>query len=212
MRPTLWKHKLPIVIPSYFTSGSIPGVEGRINGQCVNIVLDTGCGAMLISKSCVENCGLRVFKQNKRNVPSLVGPSGEILKQYGEVICVLRLAKFKVKLRLQVVENLSADILLGTPFFKKYNAIIDFLSEKVSLTIGKDNDLTRMELPMVENVPKNLIAAEAVIIPPFGEKLITVRKFEMKRNNTVMIKSVGDQSKGFVGCPNAIANSNQISR
>ncbi|RWR98630.1 hypothetical protein B4U79_19248, partial [Dinothrombium tinctorium] len=118
---TLGRRKPPLVISSFFINGSIPGVEGIIRGHKVNVVLDTGCGGVLMSSECANNIGI-LPKLPKVGTVLLEGPTGERLDYRGDTCCDLVLAGKKVRVKCRVVGRLSADILLGSPFFEEHKA------------------------------------------------------------------------------------------
>jgi len=63
-----------------------------------------------------------------------------------------------------VVEKLATDLLLGTPFFKKNQAVIDFLKERVTIG-GEAGDLSKIVVPMVWKQPKLKSLINCVILP-----------------------------------------------
>ncbi|RWS01647.1 hypothetical protein B4U79_16705 [Dinothrombium tinctorium] len=204
IKPTPRKNKLPLPISSYFINGNIPGVEGFINGHSINVVLDTGCGAILMSRKCARRCHLKVHK-TKRNGPNFIGPSGERLKILGEAKCIINLMGNKIQIRVSVISKLATDVLLGTTFFDKHKAEIDFVNRKLSLNIGVENDLTRMSIPFVESKPINLVTEESVVIPPFAEVAVKVSSDrKISARNSILLGRKIRVHNGAVGCLNGI--------
>ncbi|RWR99788.1 hypothetical protein B4U79_19201, partial [Dinothrombium tinctorium] len=141
VKPTSRKTPLPSIIPSLFIGGSVPGVEAIINGNRVNVMLDTGCEEILMSAKCAQKCGLKINTPAKGK--RFVGPSKENLKYIGTTKCLLRLADSEVTLRFHVIRKLASDILLGSNFFKKHEAIVDFIKGRISFTVGPSFDSGR---------------------------------------------------------------------
>ncbi|RWS09036.1 Retrovirus-related Pol polyprotein from transposon-like protein [Dinothrombium tinctorium] len=143
------RKKLRKVISSYFINGSIPGVEGLINGISVNVVLDTVCGEIVMSKNCASKCGVKIIHR-KRNVPSFVKPSGEHLEWCGETNCELELMEIRIPLKLHVISKLSSDVLLGTR-----SVVIPPFSESVVEVEATDNVKSRELFIHGKNLARN---------------------------------------------------------
>ncbi|RWR98390.1 hypothetical protein B4U79_17180, partial [Dinothrombium tinctorium] len=148
--------------------GSVPGVEATINGNRVNVVLDTGCEEILMSAKCAQKCGLKINTPAKGK--RFVGPSKENLKYIGTTKCLLRFADSEVTLRFHVIRKLASDVLLGSNFFKKHEAIVDFIKGRISLTVGSENDFTRVQVPFKDKRQLNVVCDEEAVIAPLSRR------------------------------------------
>ena len=107
-------------------------IQAKINGHKVNLILDTAAGASVLDRACIQKLGIEeVFSEE--NAAGL----GTSEHEMG----LIELLKFElaeqffestefVSLNLDHVQVAGGDNiihgLLGSPFFRKYQAVLDF--------------------------------------------------------------------------------------
>ncbi|WP_404340193.1 aspartyl protease family protein [Pseudoalteromonas mariniglutinosa] len=115
-------------------------VEAKINGKLLRFILDTAAGSSVLSKACLIELGIQEVSSKEK--ASGLGTSehemGDIVVPEIELGGTLFGSTEFVSLNLEHVQAAGGEKgvhgLLGSPFFSKYAAIIDFGSNQVVLS------------------------------------------------------------------------------
>ncbi|RWR99628.1 integrase core domain protein-like protein, partial [Dinothrombium tinctorium] len=108
------------------------------------------------------------------------------------------------------IGKLSADILLGYPFFEKHKAVVDFLNDKLTLQLGRENDFTRLVVPFSKRKPCKLVADESICLLPLEEGEIPI-SLSQELTGDVEIHSAS-VSSGAIMTVNAIACASKLKK
>jgi Retroviral aspartyl protease. len=109
-------------------------VNSKFQNSNLNILLDTGSEASLISQSIVEkfqNLNQHIIKVNRL---TLVGPNNKKLYDVNKMLDItLELNNHKLVFQLLIVPNLTMDIVLGSDYLNKYKAKLDYENRKLCI-------------------------------------------------------------------------------
>lgn len=115
-------------------------VEAKINGKLLRFVLDTAAGASVLNKACLAELGIQetISGESAAGLGTSEHEMGDILVP--EIELGGRLYEYPefVSLNLDHVQVAGGEKgvhgLLGSPFFLKYEAVIDFGANKIMLS------------------------------------------------------------------------------
>lgn len=189
-------------------------MTGCVNNINTKIILDTGSGLSIIDQSLV--------KDNKINYSHnilLTAATGHNLNFIGFTNINLQLGNLIFSHKIAVVKNFKHKILLGSDFFNKSGAVLNYQNNTLILTnlfgekcviyfTGHNNyDSVFNQIDIFDNKKtiKKLICARDVKIAPFATKLIKVRtKERVQRGVYIAEKSDDLQYKKGCQIPSAL--------
>jgi hypothetical protein len=100
-------------------------IQGVLEGSPALILADSGANTMIISESYCNDHGIPIYSGNKLGLKYSNSTTEEVSKKTADVRLVVQ--GLKATVRFHVVKEIAGyDIILGTPFFMKYGAIMDF--------------------------------------------------------------------------------------
>ncbi len=111
-------------------------VRGKVRGQAVTVLIDSGAAGNFISKQLVDSCGFVIEELDPSRRSTALMADGTA---YDLNFCVQR-ANVKIKdyndfMDLDVVPLDSAyDVILGQPWLKKFNPAIDFAGNVITFS------------------------------------------------------------------------------
>ncbi|RWS18649.1 hypothetical protein B4U80_14578, partial [Leptotrombidium deliense] len=182
--PNSWHkivQKTMCVVDERDVDTTIPEVDARINGRIVSIKLDSGCQTVAISKQLAEKLGLMDRStKSTNNSTRFIGAGGEDLDYCGSVYTKINFGGGTVvKVMLNILGKLKSDILLGTPFFEKHRAAIDFLRKSLYIDALDNHSLIRIQVPFKNtNITEKMTASETALIPPKTEYALSIENIK----------------------------------
>lgn len=116
---------------------SISEIHGKLENQDQEIIVDTGSEVSAISKNkLIEleyKCN-RKLEQLPINNITIVGVTGVRSKKVSkQVMLFLELNEIRVPVNFLVIENISADIILGMDFLRKHKCVINLAEQILTL-------------------------------------------------------------------------------
>ena len=103
----------------------------RIRNEPVHAILDSGTAVCVITKRLAEKLGLKITKPSKTIVVTADGTKTRALGQIEKV--PLALHSLLIPTTFHVIESRNDTLLLGTDWFNKTRAILDFERQIVCL-------------------------------------------------------------------------------
>ena len=107
-------------------------IQVKINGHKVNLILDTAAGASVLDRACIKKLGIqeKLSEENAAGLGTADHEMGLIEVLKFELAAQLFESTEFVSLNLDHVQPAGGDNiihgLLGSPFFRKYQALLDF--------------------------------------------------------------------------------------
>ena len=107
-------------------------IQAKINGHKVNLILDTAAGASVLDRACIKKLGIqeKLSEENAAVLGTADHEMGLIDVLKFELAGQLFESTEFVSLNLDHVQPAGGDNiihgLLGSPFFRKYQAVLDF--------------------------------------------------------------------------------------
>ena len=107
-------------------------IQAKINGHKVNLILDTAAGASVLDRACIKKLGIqeKLSEENAAGLGTADHEMGLIEVLKFELAGQLFESTEFVSLNLDHVQPAGGDNiihgLLGSPFFRKYQALLDF--------------------------------------------------------------------------------------
>ena len=111
-------------------------VRGRVNGQAVSVLIDSGAAGNFISKQLVDTYGI-VTKEidPSRRTQALMADGTAYDLRLCARRATIRIKKYQDSVDLDVVPLDSAyDVILGQPWLKKFNPAIDFAENIITFS------------------------------------------------------------------------------
>ena len=115
-------------------------IKAKINGHKVRLILDTGAGASVVDRACIKELGIEevLSNENAAGLGTADHEMGLIEVLNFELVGQLYESTEFVSLNLDHVQVAGGDNiihgLLGSPFFRKYEAVLDFGANTLTLT------------------------------------------------------------------------------
>ena len=107
-------------------------IQAKINGHKVNLILDTAAGASVLDRACIKKLGIqeKLSEENAAGLGTADHEMGLIDVLKFELAGQFFESTEFVSLNLDHVQVAGGDNiihgLLGSPFFRKYQAVLDF--------------------------------------------------------------------------------------
>ena len=107
-------------------------IQAKINGHAVRLILDTAAGASVLDRACIKKLGIQeeVSEENAAGLGTAKHEMGLIDVLKFELAGQLYESTEFVSLNLDHVQAAGGGDtihgLLGSPFFRKYQAVLDF--------------------------------------------------------------------------------------
>ena len=114
-------------------------IQVKINGHKVNLILDTAAGASVLDRACIEKLGIqeKLSEENAAGLGTADHEMGLIDVLKFELAGHLYESTEFVSLNLDHVQVAGGDNiihgLLGSPFFRKYQALLDFGTDTLTI-------------------------------------------------------------------------------
>ena len=103
----------------------------RIKGNPTIAVLDSGAAVSIITKRLMHKLGLKINQTSNVQVITANGECIRALKQISNVKIIIQ--NISIPISLQVIESPNEILLLGTNWFTKTHASLDFGDQKITL-------------------------------------------------------------------------------
>ena len=114
-------------------------IQAKINGHKVNLILDTAAGASVLDRACIKKLGIqeKLSEENAAGLGTADHEMGLIEVLKFELAGQLFESTEFVSLNLDHVQPAGGDNiihgLLGSPFFRKYQAVLDFSTDILTI-------------------------------------------------------------------------------
>jgi len=143
---------IPFSDDSEIPSSFWPGVAGRINGQEVNIRLDTGGNFLVMGKQRAEQLGIALAHEGRSahgavRVKSWRGIADEM--KLGEELCFEHVP-------VAILESLGSHAIFGTNILEQFLATMDYPNSRFILTPRHRKDLYRAHLELLPKKQERL--------------------------------------------------------
>ena len=115
-------------------------IQVKINGHKVNLILDTAAGASVLDRACIKKLGIqeKLSEENAAGLGTADHEMGLIDVLKFELAGQLFESTEFVSLNLDHVQPAGGDNiihgLLGSPFFRKYQAVLDFGTDTLTIS------------------------------------------------------------------------------
>ena len=115
-------------------------IQVKINGHKVNLILDTAAGASVLDRACIKKLGIqeKLSEENAAGLGTADHEMGLIEVLKFELAGQLLESTEFVSLNLDHVQPAGGDNiihgLLGSPFFRKYQAVLDFGTDTLTIS------------------------------------------------------------------------------
>ena len=115
-------------------------IQAKINGHKVNLILDTAAGASVFDRGCIKKLGIqeKLSEENAAGLGTADHEMGLIEVLKFELAGQLFESTEFVSLNLDHVQVAGGDNiihgLLGSPFFRKYQAVLDFGTDTLTIS------------------------------------------------------------------------------
>ncbi|TMP72500.1 retropepsin-like aspartic protease [Pseudoalteromonas sp. S1608] len=115
-------------------------IQVKINGHKVNLILDTAAGASVLDRACIKKLGIqeKLSEENAAGLGTADHEMGLIEVLKFELAGQLFESTEFVSLNLDHVQPAGGDNiihgLLGSPFFRKYQAVLDFGTDTLTIS------------------------------------------------------------------------------
>lgn len=144
-------------------------IRVRIFSSYVNAMIDTGATISLISEALQNRLGVSHQKLDRQDPKFLFGANGAEIRIIGKVQLSIKLNGLCIPFDFLVAHNLRQDMLLGTDFLSKSNALIDYTNNTVTFY---DNLVQVNILETRANIVARL--RSACTLPPRSETFVPV--------------------------------------
>jgi hypothetical protein len=115
------------------SSRQLLGTEVQVNGNQVRALLDPGCEAELVlSTSFATSCGIHSYVDEDIQVEFPDGTKVPSAAIENVNLCVAGVAH---PVRAIVVELASYEVILGKPWFTRHKTIMDWISNRLRMTV-----------------------------------------------------------------------------
>ena len=108
--------------------------KGQIGGWTVDIILDSGSSTSIISKKFLDHLGKKSARQSNRMITGIhgdrkssLGICDNIAVHIGDVI---------VSADMEIIDTQAYNLVLGTDWLRKANAVINYKDSQVSISDG----------------------------------------------------------------------------
>ena len=115
-------------------------IQAKINGHTVCLILDTAAGASVLDRACINKLGIqeKLSEENAAGLGTAKHEMGLIDVLKFELAGQLYESTEFVSLNLDHIQVAGGDKiihgLLGSPFFRKYQAILDFSTNTLTIS------------------------------------------------------------------------------
>jgi hypothetical protein len=115
-------------------------IQVKINGHKVNLILDTAAGASVLDRACIKELGIqeKLSEENAAGLGTADHEMGLIEVLKFELAGQLFESTEFVSLNIDHVQPAGGDNiilgLLGSPFFRKYQAVLDFGTDTLTIS------------------------------------------------------------------------------
>ncbi|XP_074653629.1 uncharacterized protein LOC141907784 [Tubulanus polymorphus] len=157
-------------------------VHGKIGGNTVTVLVDSGSEITVISHSIFKN--LVYFKDKElcsgfsTNVHSA---NGSPIRMLGTTTFLLEIGQGKFEIQAQVAADLAYDVILGMDFLTPHGAILDLGTGTVQFP-GTEPVSLQKQFDLVHDA--RVCVQESEIIPPFTEVIIPAKVMKNVQNGT----------------------------
>ena len=143
-------------------------LPGKVEGQSVYYLVDSGCTLNLLGKKIFDRLPLRC---TRGLVPFTCSDgtlaNGSKLPFHGQIILTGRVRSQPIELTF-VVANIDADVILGMPFLKEYNCSLHCADSVLMMNSKELRCTNQCGVDLVSNVQ----TVADVCIPPHSEKVL----------------------------------------
>ena len=189
-------------IPTFSVDTDI--VEGRVNRYLVNILIDTGAAATIVSCDVWEKIRSSGAVQITATGNKLVGVQGTPLQLNGTTHIDIELCCEKFSSDVIVADSLASDIILGQNFLKAHKCTIEMTPTKDLLYFkqhGKVVPIKSKQSNSTQDIPVDVVLNYDLEIPPYSEMEImeTIPEWsvgEKKVRNAGMVARAVVQPQG----------------
>ena len=108
-------------------------VNLKINNSKCKVIVDSGAESTLIDKKLANRLSLKIFEDDSKI--EYITANGEVLKKSGWSIVEIMIGSYKFKQKCVVINNLCANILLGTDALVDHGMILNYRHK--TLSVGK---------------------------------------------------------------------------
>ena len=157
-------------------------IKLKINKHEIKTIVDSGAEVTLISKALAKKLKLRFTKMND-NV-QYIAANNEVLLHSCFTILEILIGQWRTMQKAIVVDNLNADILLGTDWLTQYGVVINYA--KALLTCGEFTTnliTTKTQTSFCINTVKSIVMSNGFRYQPF---LTVLRSSQMKIQSDIL--------------------------
>jgi hypothetical protein len=112
----------------------VPEEEAQIAAERANVLLDSGASGSYINTNFASMLGIKESPSEEH----VLLPDGRVHKVLGTVKLRVRLQGFCEQIQLKMLDlQIPFDVILGDEFLRKYSAILDYATSRISLCKGR---------------------------------------------------------------------------